>query len=242
MRLSGQLSTPLAGVDDPVACLLHLAGAGFFAWQALRLVRRAGEARRRAAALAVFAGASVGALGISAAYHVLSAGHAWKPLLQRADHSAIFLLIAGTLTAFHAVGFHGRGRWWMVGLVWTIALSAMAVKIVWWATLGDGVGLALYVGLSALGLSSLLFLPRKLPLRAFAPMGIGGAVYVSGALGDHFAVGALFPAVFGPHELFHVAVLTALLVHWQFFHEWALPGRATAPAPARASAALGAAQ
>ena len=240
MTVSGDLTTPLLGVDDPLACLLHLAGAAFFAWQAFHLVGRAGPARRRAAALGVFAGAAVAALAISAAYHALSPGHAWKPWLQRADHSAIFLLIAGTLTAFHAIGFRGRGRWWMVALVWAIAWSALFGKIALWSRLGDGVGLALYLGLSAVGLSSLAFLPRKLPWRAFVPMGLGALAYVAGAFADHWGVGWLVPGVLGPHEIFHGAVLCALLLHWRFFHAWAIPGRVPAgrealPVAARAT-------
>jgi predicted membrane channel-forming protein YqfA (hemolysin III family) len=148
-----------------MASALHLLGAAVFGWQALRLVRRAGEARRRSAALAVFAISAVAVLVISGTYHGLPVDHAWKPFLQRADHSAIFLLIAGTLTCFHAVGLMGRGRSWMVGLVWVVALV------------------------------------------------------------DHLGEGWFWPSVFGPHEFFHVAVLTALFLHWRFFHAWALPGR-----------------
>jgi channel protein (hemolysin III family) len=229
MSASGALSTALFGIDDPLAAALHLLGALFFGWQALRLVRRAGEARRRGAALAVFAASAVGLLALSATYHALPADHAWKPFFQRADHAAIFLLIAGTLTSFHAIGFFGRGRWWMLGLVWAVALGALFVKVALWSRVGDGLGLVLYVGLSAVGLSSIAFLPRKLAWRAYLPMAVGALVYVGGALIDHFARGWLWPSVFGSHELFHVAVLAALLVHWRFFHDQALPGRAALP-------------
>jgi len=236
MRVSGQLSTPFAGLDDPLASVLHLAGAVFFAWQALRLVRRAGAARRRAAALALFAVTAVSALGLSGSYHP------WKATLQRIDHSAIFLLIAGTLTAFHAVAFRGRGRWWMVGLVWAIAWAALFGKIALWSSLADGLGLVLYVGLSAVGISSILFLPRKLPWRAYDLMAAGAVTYVAGALLDHYEVGWLVPAVFGPHELFHAAVLGALLLHWRFFEVWAVPGLVPEPAEAQRASVLRSAQ
>jgi len=231
MHPSGALSVPLLGLDDPVAAGLHLLGALLFGWRALHLVRRGGAARRRSAALAVFAVSAVGVLGISGTYHALPGDHAWKAFFQRADHAAIFLLIAGTLTSFHAVGFLGRGRSWMVGLVWVVAFAALFGKVALWSRVGDGLGLMMYVGLSAIGLSSIVFLPRKLRWRAYVPMGLGAGVYVGGALVDNFAKGWLWPSVFGPHELFHVAVLTALLLHWRFFHDWALPGRVTARLP-----------
>ena len=153
----------LAGIEDPVACGLHLAGAVFFAWQARKLVRRAGIARRRAAALAIFADSSVLVLGVSAFDHALAVDHPWKAWLQRADHAAIFLLIAGTLTPYRAIGFHGRGRWWMVGSTWVIALVWLALKIVFWSDVGDGLGLGLHVGLAAIGLGAFSVLPRPCP-------------------------------------------------------------------------------
>lgn len=236
MRFSGELSTPLAGIDDPMASLLHLSGAAFFAWRATHLSRRAGPARRRAAALYVFSATAVAALLLSGTYHAIPADHAWKPLLQRVDHSAIFLLIAGTLTAFHAIGFHGRGRWWMVGLVWAITWAVLFGKIAWWSRVGDGVGLGLYIGLSIVGLSSILFLPRKLDWRMYDLMAAGAVTYVAGALFDHFQLFWIVPRVFGPHETFHVAVLVALFLHWRFFHAWAEPG--LAPRPRRAKREL----
>jgi hemolysin III len=225
MHFSGEFTTPLAGIEDPVACGLHLAGAVFFAWQARNLVRRAGVARRRAAALAIFAGSGVLVLGISAFYHGLAVDHPWKATLQRADHAAIFLLIAATLTPYHAIGFHGRGRWWMVGCTWGIALAALVLKIVFWSDVGAGLGLGMYLGLAAIGLGAVLVLPRRLPWVALLTMALGGLVYVAGALADHLDVGRLVPGWFGPHEIFHVAVLSALLLHWRFFHAWSIPGR-----------------
>jgi hemolysin III len=225
MRISGEFTTPLAGIEDPVACGLHLAGALFFAWQARKLVRRAGVARRRGAALAIFAGSGVLVLGISAFYHGLAVDHPWKAALQRADHAAIFLLIAGTLAPYYAIGFHGQGRWWMVGGTWMIALAALVLRIVFWSDVGAGLSLGLYIGLAAIGLGAFLVLPRRLPAVALPFMGLGALVYVAGAFADHLDVGRLVPGWFGPHEVFHVAVVSALLLHWRFFHDWSIPGR-----------------
>ena len=225
MRFSGDFTTPLAGIEDPVACGLHLAGAVFFAWQAKKLVRRAGTARRRAAALAIFAGSSVLVLAISAGYHALAVDDAWKATLQRADHAAIFLLIAGTLTPYHAIGFHGWGRWWMIGGTWLIALGGLVLKNVFWSDVGEGLGLGLYMGLAAIGLGAFFVLPRRLPWVALLLMALGALVYVAGAFADHLDVGRLVPGWFGPHEIFHVAVLSALLLHWRFFYDWSSLGR-----------------
>ncbi len=231
--MSGELTAPFFGVADPASSVLHLAGAVFFAWRAVRLARRAGERRWRAAALYLFSLTAVLALGFSGTYHALAAEHPWKFTFQRIDHSAIFLLIAGTLTAFHAVGFSGRGRWWMVCLIWAITWSALFGKIALWTSLGDGVGLLLYILLSIVGLSSILFLPLTLHWRAYDLMAAGAVTYVVGALVDHFELFWLIPGVFGPHEFFHCAVLAALFLHWRFFYAWATPQLARGAAAGR---------
>jgi channel protein (hemolysin III family) len=229
MRISSELTEPFAGVADPLAACLHLAGGLVLAWYAAGLVRRAGDARRRAAALAVFAASGVVALGVSAAYHVVAPGHAWKPLLQQADHAAIFLLIAGTLTPFHAIVFRGRARVWLVGGIWALALALLVAKWALWSRVGDGLGLGLYIGLSTAGLLPLLLLPRRVPWHALGGMAAGAALYVGGALADYAKLVWIIPGVLGPHEIFHVAVLTALALHGRFFHAWAAPGPAPAP-------------
>src|SRR5438093_12802785 len=59
--------------------------------------------------------------------------HAWpqtraKSLLQVVDHSAIFLLIAGTYTPFALGPLRGAGGLTMLGIVWSLALFGVVVK------------------------------------------------------------------------------------------------------------------
>src|SRR4029453_3345929 len=51
-----------------------------------------------------------------------------KSLLQVLDHSAIFLLIAGTYTPFALGPFRGGGGLAMLGIVWALALFGVIVK------------------------------------------------------------------------------------------------------------------
>src|SRR5436305_12253867 len=59
--------------------------------------------------------------------------HAWpqtrvKSFLQVMDHSAIFLLIAGTCTPFALGPLRGAGGLTMLCIVWTLALLGVAMK------------------------------------------------------------------------------------------------------------------
>jgi len=64
---------------------------------------------------------------VSTLYHCWPQTHT-KSLLQVLDHSAIFLLIAGTYTPFAFGTFHGGGGLAMLGIVWALALFGVIMK------------------------------------------------------------------------------------------------------------------
>ena len=62
--------------------------------------------------------------------HALPTVRAWraKQLLQVLDHSAIYLLIAGTYTPFTLGLLRGPWGWTLFGLVWVMALGGILAK------------------------------------------------------------------------------------------------------------------
>ncbi len=64
----------------------------------------------------------------STIYHGLTHPQA-KQVFQLIDHSAIFLLIAGSYTPFALVSLRGALGWGMFALVWTIALIGIVMVI-----------------------------------------------------------------------------------------------------------------
>ncbi|MBI4695676.1 MAG: hemolysin III family protein [Gammaproteobacteria bacterium] len=63
----------------------------------------------------------------STLYHSVPAPRA-KAVLRVIDHSAIFLLIAGTYTPFALVSLRGPWGWSLLGLVWGCALIGIALQ------------------------------------------------------------------------------------------------------------------
>jgi hemolysin III len=63
----------------------------------------------------------------STLYHALPAGRA-KRVFRVIEHSAIFLLIAGTYTPFTLGVLRGAWGWTLLGLVWGIALAGVTLK------------------------------------------------------------------------------------------------------------------
>lgn len=64
----------------------------------------------------------------SSLYHVLPAGRA-KRVFRVIEHSAIFLLIAGTYTPFTLGVLRGAWGWSLLGVVWGLAIVGVALKV-----------------------------------------------------------------------------------------------------------------
>lgn len=63
----------------------------------------------------------------STLYHALPVGKA-KRIFRIIEHSAIFLLIAGTYTPFTLGVLRGTWGWTLFGLIWGLALAGVALK------------------------------------------------------------------------------------------------------------------
>lgn len=114
-------------------------------------------------------------LACSAAYNMAWPG-AWDHVLRRLDHSAIYLKIAGTYTAFVLIS--GKGEALAAG-IWAAALLGMALKIIsperfrW-------VGLALYIGMGWAGVFLGWPLFAGMSTSVLMLVAIGGVIYTLG--------------------------------------------------------------
>src|SRR5918912_3741933 len=63
----------------------------------------------------------------STLYHSLHRS-SFRRVLQILDHSAIYLLIAGTYTPFTLVSLRGVWGWTLFGLVWTLSVAGIIFK------------------------------------------------------------------------------------------------------------------
>lgn len=79
------------------------------------------------AGASIFAATMVLLYLASTLYHALPAGRA-KRVFRVIEHSAIFLLIAGTYTPFTLGVLHGAWGWTLLGLVWSLAVAGVMLK------------------------------------------------------------------------------------------------------------------
>lgn len=194
----------LRGVSHEIAAAAALAG-----WIVLALL--APSARARAAA-SVY-GASLFALfAVSALYHRPTWAPRARLAMRRADHAAIFLLIAGTYTPLCVLLGGARGGA-LLAIVWTGAVLGIAQAIVWPRAPKPIVAIV-YLALGWIVLPVLPALRALLGPAALALLAAGGIVYSLGAVVYAARRPDPFPRVFGYHEVFHAMVIAAAALHF----------------------------
>ncbi len=160
----------------------------------------------RITACAVYATTLVLLYGTSTLYHALSATRA-RRVFRVLDHSAIFLLIAGTYTPFTLVSLRGPWGWSLLGIVWGLALLGITAKAVFgtrWPILST----ALYVAMGWVVLVAVKPLVANVPAGAIAWLVAGGLAYTAGL------VFYAWTRLRYSHAIWHLFVLAGSACHF----------------------------
>jgi len=129
-------------------------------------------------------------------------------LLQVLDHSAIFLLIAGTYTPFALDPMRGAGGLTMLGIVWALTLFGVIMKATRGALRHRRLAMTLYLGTGWVGVIFIRPLALAIPLSALLLLIAGGIAYTAGTL--FFANERLRYA----HFVWHLFVLAGTSSHF----------------------------
>ncbi len=140
--------------------------------------------------------------------------------MQRLDHAGIWTMIAGTFTPIHWILFRARWRWLFLISLWTIAITGLVLKTVYFYDIPEWLGLSFYLGLGWLGVISFIKIHQIYGKENSKFLLLGGLAYTVGALSENLRWPFLIEGVFGPHEIFHICVLLGAYFHWKFIFEW----------------------
>jgi hemolysin III len=171
------------------------------------LIVRAQDASARIA-VSIYAVSLVALYATSAAYHRVNWSPAARRRMRSLDHSMIYLLIAGTGTAFGVLVLEGFLRVIFLIVLWAGAVTGMVfklVKIEGYARLGG----FLYIALGWIGVATV---PQAISRAETVPLlliALGGIMYTVGAIIFFRRRPDPVPAVFGYHELWHSFVVAA---------------------------------
>lgn len=142
----------------------------------------------------------------STLYHSFR-NEALKHLLQKFDHAAIFLLIAGTYTPFLLVTLRGPWGWSLFGVVWGLAVVGVTLKF-WFAGRYRLVSTLIYIGMGWLVMVAIKPLMAALPSGGLKLLVAGGLCYTGGAA---FYLWKKLPY---HHAIWHLFVLGGSVCHW----------------------------
>lgn len=213
----GRMQNPVRGFLHGGAAVAAVVATVFLAWVAPNGGLRVGAA--------IFGLAMVALYTTSSLYHAIPWRDAAKKRMQRLDHSMILVLIAGTYTPVAIAMLDGWLRWVVLGVAWgVVALGALqhtffpqekqtfsmilAISMGW---LGIAVGWKFMEGLGWMGSGLAL---------------AGGLVYSIGMLLLITNRPCLWPRVFSYHEVFHIMVVTASVIHFVMVWQYVLPNGA----------------
>ncbi len=142
----------------------------------------------------------------STLYHSIQRPRA-KTVLRVFDHSAIFLLIAGTYTPFTLVNLRGPWGWFLFGLVWGLALLGIVLQFSLLRRYSF-LRVLLYVAMGWVAVIAIKPLAASVPPVGLVLLVAGGLAYTGGIV---FYVWHRLPY---HHAIWHGFVLAGSVLHF----------------------------
>jgi len=203
----------LKKLREPVNSLTHWAGALLALIGLIALLIVGWSAPAKIISLLIYGISLIAMFSASATYHMVQAKDKVLVILRKLDHSAIYLLIAGTYTPFCVNAFEGFWKWGMLSIVWSLAVIGIVVKVFYiksprWLNAG------IYVVMGWLCVGAAGQMLAVLPAWVFGWLLAGGIIYTLGAAVYATKLFNFWPGVFGFHEVWHIFVLLAAAAHF----------------------------
>ena len=161
----------------------------------------------------VYAFGVVSMLGISALYHRVNWSVENRALMRKFDHSAIYLMIAGTFTPVAMLGLSGQSMGILLWTIWIVAIVGI-VKSIWFTNLPKFLNVLLYLAAGVVIFPYMAELFDGIGLVAIILLAAGGIVYAIGAVIYAVKRPNPWPLYFGYHEVFHLLVIVAAILHF----------------------------
>jgi hemolysin III len=174
--------TPRLSAEELANSLTHGVGlimsiAGFATLLTLAVMR--GSAWR-IASCAIYGSTLLCLYAASTFYHGIRSRRL-KRILKVCDHSAIYLLIAGTYTPFLLVNLRGGWGWSLFAVIWGLAMAGILFKV-WFAEHFSILSTAVYLLMGWLALLAIKPMLHAIPLDGLLWLAAGGALYTVGVV------------------------------------------------------------
>lgn len=134
-----------------------------------------------------------------------------KVRLNKFDHSAIYVLIAGSYTPLALVCLRGWVGWTIFGLIWALALAGIIFKVWFYRSRWKKLSTGLYVAMGWLALIAIVPVIRNVPATSLWLILAGGLSYTAGVA---FYLYSRIPFF---HLVFHLFILAGSVCHFFAF-------------------------
>ncbi|MFQ5398743.1 MAG: hemolysin III family protein [Anaerolineae bacterium] len=215
---------------EPANTITHLAGAVGALVGTVVLTTLTRDDPDKMLSMLVYGVSMVLLYAASALLHGVKSSSAVRMWLNRFDHAAIFLLIAGTYTPIAYNLFPAPWQWRVLAAVWSVGLIGALIKLMSRRIHGM-LNTSIYVVLGWGGAVPLLFaadLVTLIPVSGLLLILFGGLIYTAGFLVYCFQWPDPWPGVLGHHEIWHIFVMAGSLAHFLFILRYVAPFSPTA--------------
>ncbi|MCF6183651.1 MAG: hemolysin III family protein [Bacteroidales bacterium] len=165
---------------------------------------------------AIFGASLIVLYSASTLYHSTS-NIRLKYKLNKFDHSAIYVLIAGTYTPFSIVLLQGGWGWSIFGVQWGLAIIGTFYKIFWYKPKYRAISAFAYIAMGLMIVIAAKPLAEVISVKCFTWLAIGGASYL---IGVFFYLNKKIPL---GHGIFHLFIIGGSFAHFWAIYNYVLP-------------------
>jgi hemolysin III len=151
--------------------------------------------------------------GVSSLYHRVTWSPKRRAFWKKLDHSAIYIMIAGTFTPIAILGLGPLSSKTLLITIWSVALVGV-VQSIFFVNLPKMVSSIIYLIAGYLILPYMSELYQFIGVKNFWLIIAGGISYSVGALAYGLKWPVLNPKVFSYHEVFHIFVNIGAILHY----------------------------
>ena len=203
----------LKKLREPVNSLTHWAGAILALIGLIALLIVSWGMPAKVISLVIYGLSLIFLFSASATYHMVQVKDKVLQIFRKIDHSAIYVLIAGTYTPFCINAFSGFWKWGLLSIIWSLAVIGIVVKVFYivaprWLNAG------IYLVMGWLCMAAIGQMLAVLPVWVIGWLIAGGVIYTLGAIVYITKIFNFIPGVFGFHEIWHIIVILAAAAHF----------------------------
>ena len=172
------------------------------------------EGTRAGIATLIYTCTIVAMFAVSGTYHRVNWRSATaRKWMKRADHSMIFVFIAGSYTPFALLALPSNEGMVLFWIVWAGAIAGVLLKM-FWPSAPRWLGVPLYILLGWVAAWFVAPIMHGAGVAALVLLIVGGALYSIGGVLYGLKWPNPWPTTFGHHEFFHACTAVAAILHY----------------------------